>query len=354
MMKTVIRVLALAGFFSVSQGYVVDSLLFGDDFDGALENWVCETVIGGSVNIVSGVVDIDDNGGTAVWYKYPLSDSIAIEYSARCLSDGANLTDLNCFWMARDRESTPVLSLDSASFFNAGRTGLWATYHSLEAYYFGYGANLNTTFNLRRYYDPNALPTEVLSMPRDGHRVIIASDNQTGLITAGTWYRFKVVYFKGLIEVWVNNVKQFTYTEQSYDVPYNRGYFGFRTTYSVHAQFDSVRIFLLKTSSASIDDHGMRNTKEQGIKCSPNPFNPMTKITIPNLILQNTNEEFKIFDIRGKLVKDPTPEIRSPRVAAGEAGNSITWDASALPSGAYIIKAQAGANVLTKKVILAR
>ncbi len=50
-MKTVIRVLALAGFFSISQGYVVDSLLFSDDFNNTLQNWVCATISGGAVTI---------------------------------------------------------------------------------------------------------------------------------------------------------------------------------------------------------------------------------------------------------------------------------------------------------------
>src|SRR3989339_115440 len=354
-----VRLQAVFGFFLLavnvfifSQDYVVESTIFSDDFTGVLDNWVYETAIGGTVRISNGMIDIDDNGGTTVWYKNVLYDSIAVEYSARCLSDGVNLTDLNCFLMARDRESTPALSLDSASFFNAGRTGLWDTYHSLETYYFGYGANLNTTFNLRRYYDPGNLPTEVLSIPRDGHRVIIASNNQTGLIAAGVWYHFKVVYFKGLVEVWVNNIKQFSYTEKTYDAPYNQGYFGFRTTYSVHAQFDSVRIHRLQTNPLKIHDQGMGRTNKHEIRCVPNPFHSEVRIMADDAPASTSGMNaygwVRIFDLQGR----PVGILQTSTAAISPFG--AVWNAGGMPSGTYVVKAEIGKSVMTKAISLAR
>jgi hypothetical protein len=233
--------------------YQKDILLYSDDFDGNLDQWVIECAGSGYASIRDGVMHIIDDGGTTAWFYRPLSDSISIEYKVSLLDEGANLTDINCFWMARDTKSSPPLSVDPEAFFNAGRSGIFSTYHTMHTYYCGFGANRNATFRFRRYYDPNNIPAEVLDMARDGNRVIVYNHDDSGefregdvFITAGTWYHIRLVYFNGLVEYFLNGEKAFSYVEQNYDTPFNKGYFGFRTTASVHAQLDSLRIYKLK------------------------------------------------------------------------------------------------------------
>jgi hypothetical protein len=237
----------------ISPNYQKDILLYSDDFDGNLDQWVIESAGNGFASIRDGAMHIIDDGGTTAWFYRPLTDSTSIEYKVRLLDEGANLTDINCFWMARDTKSAPPLSVEPEVFFDAGRTGIFSTYHTMHTYYCGFGANRNSTFRFRRYYDPTDIPAEVLDMPRDGNRVIVYNHDDSGefregdvFITAGTWYHIRLVYFNGLVEYFLNGEKAFSYVEQAYDTPYNKGYFGFRTTASVHAQLDSLRIYKLR------------------------------------------------------------------------------------------------------------
>ncbi|OGJ87544.1 MAG: hypothetical protein A2268_03835 [Candidatus Raymondbacteria bacterium RifOxyA12_full_50_37] len=130
-----------------------------------------------------------------------------------------------------------------------------------------------------------------------------------------------------------------------------------------------IHAYRIKETPAAIEVAG-RAGKKQEIMVYPNPFNPVTTITITTSQLpaspakrseRITNPELKIFDINGKQVADLSQNtrnlkfvIRSPRVAAGEAGNSFIWDASAQPSGVYIIKARTGEKVLTKVITLVK
>ncbi|OGJ89593.1 MAG: hypothetical protein A2268_01315 [Candidatus Raymondbacteria bacterium RifOxyA12_full_50_37] len=104
------------------------------------------------------------------------------------------------------------------------------------------------------------------------------------------------------------------------------------------------------------------------IHASPNPFNPAVTISITNVKLSASpakrgerimNPDLKIYNTQGQLVKDLTSDIRnlkfvirSPRIAAGEAGNSVVWDASGQPSGLYVVRATLGSSVFTKTITL--
>jgi hypothetical protein len=235
--------------------YEIDQLIFRDDFDGDLREWVIEKRPRTHVEIVDGVVDIRHGIQTRIWYRNPLQRRVMIEYRARALEGEGRPTDLNALWMARDRESTPPLSMDS--FF--GTEGPLRS-DRLATYYTGFGSNRNTTFNFRRFYDPSNMPSQVQQLPRHNGRVILQHHNDDGMfrnpqgtfITPGQWYKFQLVYFDGLVEVYLDDRQAFRYREQPYDLPaYDRGYFAFVTTLNSWTQFDAVRIYSLRYPRAT-------------------------------------------------------------------------------------------------------
>jgi hypothetical protein len=233
------------------QDYEIDRLIFRDDFDGDLREWVIEKRPQTQVQIVNGVVDIRHGRQTSIWYRNPLQRRVMIEYRARALQEEGQPTDLNALWMARDRESKPPLSMDN--FFDTeGRL----RFDLLATFYTGFGSNRNTTFNFRRFYDPSNIPPQAQQLQRNNGRVILqhhqSNDGmfrnpQGTFITPGQWYKFQLVYFDGLVEVYLDDRRAFRYREQPYDLPaYDRGYFAFRTTLDSRTQFDSVRIYSLR------------------------------------------------------------------------------------------------------------
>ncbi|OGJ93751.1 MAG: hypothetical protein A2487_09320 [Candidatus Raymondbacteria bacterium RifOxyC12_full_50_8] len=85
------------------------------------------------------------------------------------------------------------------------------------------------------------------------------------------------------------------------------------------------------------------------ITAAPNPFNPQTVITVKMKVKEKGEKEnpgIKIFNIHGKIMKTVYDLHLSPNTF------TFSWDASNLPSGVYIIKANIGNTVLSKKVML--
>jgi len=76
----------------------------------------------------------------------------------------------------------------------------------------------------------------------------------------------------------------------------------------------------------------------------PNPFNPST--TIEYALPQNTDVSLKVYDIRGRLVKEL---VNGPQNAGYY---KITYDASDLSSGIYFFEIRAGEFVNVKKMML--
>ena len=77
----------------------------------------------------------------------------------------------------------------------------------------------------------------------------------------------------------------------------------------------------------------------------PNPFNPTTTIKLA-LMDEHNNFNLKIFDIRGRLVKN----IYNGYINYGY--HKFTWDASSYASGIYLVRMIAGDNIFTKKITL--
>lgn len=76
----------------------------------------------------------------------------------------------------------------------------------------------------------------------------------------------------------------------------------------------------------------------------PNPFNPSTRISFD--LAQSVAVKFRVFNIIGE-------EVAMLNLGLKQAGShEFEWNASALSSGVYFGKIEAGANTLTQKLVL--
>ena len=123
-------------------------LIYSDDFETDLSNWVIEQGQGGTAEIIDGKLDIADEKGCTIWFKHKLKSPVMIEYEATMVDKGGRrdrVSDLNCFWMAIDPEHPEDIFVDTS------RNGRFPNYPPLRLYYVGYGGNDNSTTRFRRY-----------------------------------------------------------------------------------------------------------------------------------------------------------------------------------------------------------
>ena len=199
-------------------------LLFADDFANA-DNWVLETEQPAQVVARDGVLDIDTPAGLTLWFKHGLAGPLAIEFEATAVAAGGpndEVSDLNVFWMATNRDgSSPV---------SATRTGRFEAYNDLRTYYVGLGGNRNTTTRFRRYIgDPvqrPLLPEHDLSKP--GTLLVANRSQRITLLANGSHIEYRR-----------NDRALFTLEDAA---PYTFGWFALRTTHS-HLRIENLRIY---------------------------------------------------------------------------------------------------------------
>jgi len=201
--------------------YAVGDLIFSDDFDTSLDNYVLEfpDSPNSEIKISNNKLVVDVDGGTTIWLNKKLSGNIQIEYTRKVLVDsGKNdrLSDLNQFWMASDPRNNNLFT----------RSGNFKEYDSLLLYYFGFGGNYNSTTRFRKYTG-------------DGNRVLICDlAEKDFLLVPNKAYAIKIVVFNRLTEIFIDNQKFVSYQDPA---PLKEGYFGFRTTKS-RQEIDNLRI----------------------------------------------------------------------------------------------------------------
>jgi hypothetical protein len=202
-------------------------LLYHETFDGDTSDWVGE---GLEATIVNGMLDFNvlDSSGT-IWLNRKWSGNIQIEYDVLMLG----YRDLNCFWMATDPNNPD-------DFFAADRAdGSFIKYDSLDLYYVGYGANMNTTTRGRKYFD-NQKP------------VLVEYTEQPNLLNGeNSTYRVRLVQNAGVVEYWIDQndgrgMQQIWHYDDNADSdsngdPYTEGYFGIRGA-RTHYRIDNVTV----------------------------------------------------------------------------------------------------------------
>jgi len=191
----------------------VGQTLYRDDFHHGLDRWRVELEKGGHVTARDGVLAIDVPGGCTVWFEPELAGAVEIRYEARMVRAGGpndRVSDLNAFWMATDARS--------ADFFAVHRSGAFADYNQLRAYYVGQGGNSNTTTRFRRYIgDPELRP------------LLPEHDRKAPLLEPNVWREIRLVANGRRIQYYAAGKLIFDFHDPQ---PYTRGRFGFRTTQS--------------------------------------------------------------------------------------------------------------------------
>jgi uncharacterized protein DUF6250 len=204
-------------------------LVYSDDFAAGLNQWTAELEKPGVVEAKNGVLHLDVPAGATVWFRRELRGPVMIQYDATMIRRaGANdrVSDLNCFWMASDARSPQNL-------FATKRSGKFADYNQLRAYYVGQGGNANTTTRFRRYIgDPELRPL----LPE--HDLASAEV----LLKANVTQKIQLVANRGRIQYYNDGRLIFDFHDAS---PYTRGHFGLRTTFS-HIEVRNFRVYRLK------------------------------------------------------------------------------------------------------------
>lgn len=222
--------------------------VIAEDFDHGLGRWRVEAQDARTAiaQVHAGghpALDVQAPRGVTLWLQQPLSGDYAVRFVATPLpapaSAGAlagRVSDLNMFWNAAEADRPGL----------AARSGAFAEYDSLQAYYVGFGANGNTTTRLRRYdgsgrrvlLDGWADPPETEAADRRGAMTV-----HTRLV-AGRPVQVQLVSRRPTdadpvhLRWWANDQLLFEHREPE---PRLQGHFGLRTTAS-RWQFASLRV----------------------------------------------------------------------------------------------------------------
>jgi hypothetical protein len=205
--------------------YQKGELLYQDNFDHGIKNWVVETPDSpfSKVATENGKLIIDVDQGATVWFNEKLSGNILIEYHRKVImNNGHNdrVSDFNQFWMAVDPRQENLFT----------RRGTLSEYDSLRLYYAGIGGNSNSTTRFRKYHG-------------DGKRTLLFDlQGKRHLLQSNKTYFIQLVVYDGTTKFFVDGEQYFSFTD---DEPLTKGYFGFRTVGS-HQEVDNFKVYRLK------------------------------------------------------------------------------------------------------------
>ena len=98
------------------------------------------------------------------------------------------------------------------------------------------------------------------------------------------------------------------------------------------------------------DVAAMKKDSPHSLAASPNPFNPLSRITVS--MASRGQARLSVYDVRGRLVRSLVSRVLS------EGSHPFTWDARdasgrRVPAGLYVYRLEAGARVFSLKTILA-
>ncbi len=186
---------------------------------GMHSNWVAESH---SPKLVTTVTDnsmeIVAPKGVTLWYDKSLKGDYQISYRVKFIMEGGEfdrLSDLNCFWGARDPEYPKDIYERSI-----WRNGEFEKYNTLDLFYVGYGGNHNSTSRFREYR------AEYADQGRDAVKPVIKEyTDKENLLKPNQWMTIVITVKDGLTTYSMDGAEIF-----SLEIPEGRGdgYFGLR------------------------------------------------------------------------------------------------------------------------------
>lgn len=217
----------------VNVAYRIGELIVADEFNFAdTTMWVVESATNAGLAdyINDNTLDIRVPEGITIWNATEFSGNVMIEYSVTAIEKGGvhdRVSDINCFWMATD----PVNPDD---FFRntALRKGVFQNYYALKLYYAGYGGHDNTRTRFRKYNGIAEPRPEILREYTDAQHLIASNRENT----------VRIVCMNGIVKYYFNDELLLELNDEE---PYQKGYFGFRTTNS-HLKIDNFKVYSVK------------------------------------------------------------------------------------------------------------
>jgi len=166
------------------------------------------------VALLNDMLDIDTPKGITLWYRRMLHTPVTISYEVMAVDHGGPndaVSDVNAFWMARNRDGSDVL--------DRRRNGAFAEYDDMLAYYVGIGGNRNTTTRFRRY------------IGQPGDRPLLPENDRAGaaLLQPNRWTQIRLIADGRRAIVERDGQRLFMLDDTA---PYTSGRFGLRTTKS--------------------------------------------------------------------------------------------------------------------------
>ncbi|WP_406683289.1 DUF6250 domain-containing protein [Seonamhaeicola sp. MEBiC1930] len=215
--------------FTINDELIKAALIYEEDFNDNLEDWKVEQMDGGRAVINKGKLEITDVSGCTIWLMKEFEGPIMIEYDVFVIDEGGpqdRVSDLNCFWMAKDPKNMNDLFARSDE-----RGGKFSNYDSLRLYYMGVGGHFNTKTRFRRYVG-------------NGERPLLPEHDlseQQYLLTANQPYHIKIISYNGHIQYYRNDQLITDFYDKN---PYVSGHFGFRTVNN-HMTVDNFKVYKL-------------------------------------------------------------------------------------------------------------
>lgn len=201
-------------------------LIYSDDFKNKLDTslWIVEMAPAPNSSVYNqkGNLVLDTKGGVTVWFNHRLTKNVRIEYDRKVVVAGGvndRLSDLNQFWMAHDPRNPKLFT----------RSGVLASYDSLQLYYVGMGGNTNRTTRFRKYEG-------------NGQRTLLQEyTDPAHLLQPNKMYHITIIVNNNTTSYWVNGQCYFTLNDPAL---FKEGYFGFRSTKS-HQEISKFRVYKL-------------------------------------------------------------------------------------------------------------
>ena len=208
-------------------------LVYNDNFHD-LDDWFVEAQ-SADTKVVSqeNEMEVISPRGVTIWFNKKLNGPVRISYEANVIDqDGPydRVSDLNCFWMAKDPENI-------GNFFTRSdwRGGSFGKYYSLKLYYVGYGGHDNTRTRFRKYDGDYQAYKNQDKRPE----VIREYTDPAHLIVPNQWHRIEIVVDEKNIQYIFNNEVLIDYNDPN---PYSSGYFGLRTVNN-HLKIRNFKIY---------------------------------------------------------------------------------------------------------------